>query len=254
MFFINLFESKISVKNFVFHITYYTSTQSTNEDIWELYNNEKKSNILVITDNQLNGKGQFNNTWYSMPNKSITCSFLLNQVFDNKKINFHSLIIPISIVRGIKKMLSINVKLKWPNDIMYDNKKLGGILIESKKSLSNYIFNIGIGLNVNEDINDFPSDLKNKAISLKMIKGDPIQREPLLASIFNALDELISNINYNDIIEEWMNDCMHKNNKIKFKYKNQMISGIFKNINKHGQAIIDHKKMLFFYDGPIQII
>ena len=82
MFFINLFESKIRAKNFVFHITYYTSTQSTNEDIWELYNNEKKSNILVITDNQLNGKGQFNNTWYSIPNKSITCSFLLNQVFD----------------------------------------------------------------------------------------------------------------------------------------------------------------------------
>ena len=254
MFFTNLLETNMHVKNFASNIIYYPSTKSTTQDIWELYNNKKKLDILVITDNQTNGKGWFNNSWFSMPNKSITCSFLLNQIFDIDSFGLHALIVPIAIVKGIKKSLLLDVKLKWPNDIMYNNKKLGGILIESKERDRKYILNIGIGINVNEEEEDFPIELRGKAVSLKIIAGHPIQREPLLGSIFNELDKLINNININNIINIWMDGCVHKNKTIKFKYKAKTILGIFESINNKGQAVINTNKKSIIYDGPIQIL
>ena len=252
MFFTNLLEANMRAKNFQFDITYYPKTTSTNEDIWEIYNITKKNNLFVITDNQTKGKGRHHNSWISTPNKSITCSFLMKQVFD--KVNFHSLIIPLSIVKGIKKFLNIDLQIKWPNDIIYKNKKLAGILIESKKCKSEYLFNIGIGMNINEEIEDFPSELKNKTTSLKIINKNLIQREPLLATILNELDQLIDSTDYNYILNEWMKHCSHLDENIKFKDEDKFTNGIFKKINKNGQAVIENNFEPIAYDGAIQIL
>ena len=86
MFFVNLLEANMRTKNFNFDMNYYPVTKSTNEDIWELYNQTFQKNLFVITDNQTSGKGRHNNFWFSTPNKSITCSrpskfqFLLNAI------------------------------------------------------------------------------------------------------------------------------------------------------------------------------
>ena len=252
MFFTNLLEANIRAKKLKFHFTYFPKTQSTNEDIWEIYNREKKDGLFVITDNQTNGKGRHNNSWVSIPSKGITCSFLLSQVFD--EINFHSLLIPLAIVKGIKKFTGITLDLKWPNDILYKNKKLAGVLIESKKNKDGYIFNIGIGINVNEETDDFPSYLKNKISSLKIINNKSIQREPLLGCILNELDHLIINADYSQLIKEWMQYCKHINKMIKFKNNNEYVNGIFKNINASGQAVIEHNLKSIIYNGPITLL
>ena len=119
--FTNLFESNLRVKNFAKKVIFYTSTDSTNDDIWELYIQDNEQDIIVITDNQKQGRGRANNTWFSKPGHSITCSFLLKEVFPKEKFNLHSILIPVAIIKGIKKFLSIDLKIKWPNDIMYND-------------------------------------------------------------------------------------------------------------------------------------
>ena len=81
MFFTNLLEGNLKVKHIAKNIIYYTTTQSTSDDIWTLYNKESFSKTLIITDNQIKGRGRLNNQWYSKPSHSITCSFLLNQIY-----------------------------------------------------------------------------------------------------------------------------------------------------------------------------
>ena len=95
-------------------------------------------------------------------------------------------------MKGINNLLNIKLDLKWPNDLMFEGKKLGGVLIESKINNNSNILNIGIGLNVNDDIFEYPEDLKNNVISLKEIIGKPIQRELLLAFILNELESIIN--------------------------------------------------------------
>ena len=253
MFFTNLFESNLVSKKLFQDIIYYTTTDSTNDDVWEEYQ-ETKNNILIITDNQKNGRGRNNNTWFSKPSHSITCSFILEQVFKNEKINLHSLLIPIAIIEGIKEFTSIQLQVKWPNDLMYENKKVGGILIESKSHNMSYVYNVGIGVNVNEDLDDFPDSIKNNSISLKQISGHPIQREPLLASIFNRLNTLIQNLDSIELTDLWMAYCMHKNLQVKFQYQNNTITGIFKGLNNNGQAIIDCNNETITYNGAINLL
>lgn len=255
MFFTNLFESNLKVKHIAQRVIYYTVIDSTNDEIWSFYeqnNNEEK--IIIITDNQKEGKGRGHNTWFSKPGQSITCSFLLDNIFTDNQFNLHAILIPVSIITGIQNFLSINLGIKWPNDIMYNDKKLGGILIESKKMNNKIILNVGIGINVNESYEDFPEDLRNTSISLREIVGHPIQREPLLAFILNELDKTIDNMETKFLIDKWMEYCIHKNKPISFNKNNETITGIFKYINEFGQAVINNDNDYINHDGAITLL
>ena len=250
MFFTQLFKSNLI--KFNPKVIYYTSTNSTNEDVWELFS-EYENNLIVITDNQKNGKGRNNNKWYSKPGHSITCSFILPEIFSKEQFNFHSLIIPIAIINGVKNFCSIDIQVKWPNDLVYKNKKIGGILIESKKK-KKYYFNIGLGINVNENKSDFPEALQSKAISLKEIQGYPIQREPLLACIINELNILINNLDISFLIQQWTKFCCHINSEVSFTYNAKKVTGIFKYINEQGQAVISLDNEYINFNGAIKIL
>ena len=113
---------------------------------------------------------------------------------------------------------------------MYKNKKVGGVLIESKLNNEKSIFNIGIGLNVNESKFDFPDTIKDNINSLKEIKGAPIQREPLLASILNELDRLINDLDRIELINYWIKSCNHINKEVSFIFENKNVFGIFMGI------------------------
>merc|ERR1712113_868512 len=97
--------------------------------------------------------------------------------FPNSKLGFHSLIVPIGIIAGIDKTVNKTLSIKWPNDIIYENKKIGGVLIESKILQKTTYLNIGFGINVNENEMDYIPNIKNNANSLKKIVGEEIQRE-----------------------------------------------------------------------------
>ena len=112
MFFTNLCESNLKVKNFAKKVIYYTSTDSTNDDIWELYAENNEQDIIIITDYQKKGRGRSNNIWFSKPGHSITCSFLLKELFPREQFNLHSILIPVAIIKGVRNFLSSDYNLK----------------------------------------------------------------------------------------------------------------------------------------------
>ena len=158
---------------------------------------------------------------------------------------------PLGIIAGIDKTVNKTLSIKWPNDIMYKNKKIGGVLIESKNFQKTTYLNIGFGINVNENEIDYMSDIKNNANSLKKIVGNEIQREILLANILNAIDKLLIKKNEKEIIENWINLCSHINKEINIIYKKKIIQSIFKTININGQAILHYNNNDITFDGPI---
>ena len=253
MFNVDLLRSNLKHQPLFNNIVYFPTTGSTNNDLWHLYH-QSPQNYLVLTDHQTAGKGRGANKWFSCPKKSIACSFVLHQTFDMNKFNFHSLMIPLSVVRGIQKHLALSLQIKWPNDIMYNNFKVGGILIETKKYSKKYVFNVGIGINVNESSEDFCSTLKKKAISLKTICGRNIQRETLLANILNELCNIIKENKTSKIISEWEENCGHINNNVCFKYNQNNVEGLFQSINDNGQAVIKLNNQPVCYDGAIETL
>ena len=175
-------------------------------------------------------------------------TFLLKEVSNYKNIGIYSLLIPIGIIEGIKKTIVIILSVKWPNDLLYKNKKIGGVLIESKSYDKSIYLNIGIGINVNSELNDFPKEIYNRLDSLKNIYKDDIQREILLANILNSIEKLLKN--KKNIVDKWIELCGHINKEVTICHKNKLVKAIFKKVTSDGQAIVNYNENDIIINGP----
>tara|TARA_B100000941_G_C28428418_1_gene512810 strand:- start:17 stop:769 length:753 start_codon:yes stop_codon:yes gene_type:complete len=141
----DLFNDKISI--------YVTECLSTNDFLINLLKKDKiKEGDSVISDFQYKGRGQRTNNWISEKKSNILFSFLLSPDLKVENQFYLHVIISLAILKCLKEF-DINPKIKWPNDIYVNKKKIAGILIENfifKKKVQNSI--IGIGLNLNQKI------------------------------------------------------------------------------------------------------
>ncbi len=216
---------------------YHSQTNSTNEDSWKYTKNGSTHGLLVLTDKQTAGKGRRQNNWDSTPGKSLTFSFILHSSLELEKMGLLPLLMGISIVKGISTATAIQTGLKWPNDIMLNEKKLGGILIESKQTQNGLGVVIGVGLNINEDAQDFPHTLRDNAISLSVFSGTKHSREQVLSAILNEFETLYNN-KMNSIIPLWNKFCIHQGRKVSFHSEEGKQEGVFKGISSQGHAKI----------------
>ena len=254
MIFTNLIEANLKTNTIGKYIEYYTQLVSTNKEAWEIINEGTESGTLIITDNQISGKGRHGNEWKSKSGKSLTISLIYKpETIPVEKIGIFPILTGISVLDGLKE-LNINGSLKWPNDIIFNKKKVGGILCEAKIQKTNIEWVvIGIGINVNESKDDFDSGLVKEATSLFMELGQNIQRERVIASVLNNMELLLKRfendpINF-DISNDWNKYCTHNNKKVSFQKNNVIHSGIFKNITNDGSCIIEVNGKNMHYSG-----
>ena len=252
MIFINLIKNQLSTKIFGQQIEYHRSTNSTNDDLWSSIHDEINEGYLVITDNQKAGRGRRGNVWLSESGSSLLFSFLIKpNHLSLDKINLLPLLTGVAVVQGISNFTELNCKLKWPNDIYIDDKKVGGILAESKVINEKSHVVMGIGINVNEL--KLPENISNNATSLRIIKNKPIERESLLAFILNEFEILYSS-SHLEWIYKWNSHCIHLNSIVKFHYNNKTIEGTFLKINKMGQALLNiNGNINIFSSGVVEL-
>ncbi len=160
---------------------------STNRFLKALSTQESCENFTVVcTESQTEGKGQRGSVWASEVGKNLTFSVLYNQKAEEITSLFTlNIIVALSIVEALKSSSNLNFVIKWPNDILAENKKIGGILIENTFKNSNEVQSIiGIGLNVNQ------SEFENlpQASSLFLLENKIFDRETMLISIVNQLE------------------------------------------------------------------
>ena len=247
MFSVQDFSFHLNTTNIGHNVKYYDSIDSTNIEMCKIITDNKSNTIdMIVTDYQTNGRGRLNNRWFSKQFDSITCSILIKDSIDNLE-----LILPLScgiaIVESIFKTNNIKCELKWPNDILYDNKKIGGILIEKK---SNY-FIVGLGLNVNQK--KMNAEIADKSCSLRQIMNEKISREYLLAEILNILEKLI-NQPKEIIIKRWQELCSHINKEVYFSYGRNKLNGTFLGLSNKGKARMKiDSKIITFNSGAIQL-
>ena len=247
MFNLNIYKKPLSTNFIGQSIQYYPKLDSTNTKAWELISKNTENGTVIITDNQTLGRGRQSNKWNSTPNKSLTFSIIMYPNALPNQINLYSLIAGLTITDCLYEY-NIQAQLKWPNDILINNKKVGGILCESKISggaIKSMV--IGIGLNVNENVTEFPKDLRNIATSLKIESGKQYQLEILLANILNHLEHRIKSKETKSQLLDWKKRCAHLNQQVTFKSGNKTVNGIFKGLTSTGQAIltIDNEKVKF---------
>ena len=165
---------------------------STNEFLKGLSNKQEVQNFTVITaDNQLKGKGQMGAKWDSETGKNLIMSVLIKEfLFDNETVFDLNVVVSLAVIRTLKKYNIPELSVKWPNDIMSANKKIGGILIENSIKGTGAITSIvGLGLNVNQmKFENLP-----RASSLALICESFFDKEEILLGIVAQMEQMIAN-------------------------------------------------------------
>ncbi len=168
---------------------------STNNFLKHLLSNSKPvpEGTVIMAESQYAGRGQQNNQWHAEPGKNLTFSVLLKPSFLSVSAQFDlTRAISLSVYDALCPLLGDELKIKWPNDIYYGDKKLGGMLIENILQGSQIKSSvIGIGINVNQE--NFPPGA-GKATSIKQILHKDYQLRDILAQICNNIEAQYLNL------------------------------------------------------------
>lgn len=154
--------------NFLGHkIFYYEKIDSTQDEIWRLVENKSiKNGTLVMADIQTKGRGTHGRIWHTDEVNNIAFSFYIDMNCNIKKLDNITIGIAEIIVDIFKTKYGINLEIKEPNDIMLENKKIGGILTETK-IISEKVKHLVVGIGINTEKQKFTEDIKEIATSIK---------------------------------------------------------------------------------------
>ncbi len=185
------------------NIIHFNTIDSTNDYAKKIANGEKDG-AIVISEEQTKGKGRLGRNWDSKANEGIWMSIILKPNMIPYKAPFITLIAGASIVRALNN-LNVKATIKWPNDIILNNKKICGILTELSSEIEriNYIV-LGIGINVKTM--EFSQEICNIATSLYK-EGYIISRVDLVRNILEEFEKLYDDYIENDSKVNTLNIC-----------------------------------------------
>jgi len=167
-------------------LIYVPECHSTNSSLADLTGHaDLPEGLVLITDNQTMGRGQRGNQWEAKPKENLTFSVLLKPKFLAARDQFQlNMAVALGIAEGLTHLVSRTVSLKWPNDIMIGDQKVGGILIENQSvgaNLSEAIVGIGINVNQREFVNEH-------AVSLTLLLQSALSLEDVLIRLLTSLE------------------------------------------------------------------
>ena len=170
------------------NIVYYPETDSTNLRIRELGDAGAPHGTLAVADMQTAGRGRRGRTWESPPGTSIYMSILLRPDIIPGAAPMLTLVMACSVAEGISDCENVDVRIKWPNDVIAGGKKLVGILTEMSTQID-YINHVTIGVGINVNMTEFPENIRDTATSLRLETGHEVRRAPLIAAIMKRFEE-----------------------------------------------------------------
>ncbi|MFC1861362.1 biotin--[acetyl-CoA-carboxylase] ligase [Chloroflexota bacterium] len=217
-------------------VIYYPSLTSTMEMAKREGIAGAAGGTVIIADEQTAGRGRIKRAWLS-PKGSISLSVILYP--KAVCLPFFIMLASLAVFRTIEKVTGLKPEIKWPNDVLIGSKKVCGILIESdvRKDKVNYAV-IGIGLNVNLRLADFP-DISLIATSLSDELGEEVSRLEILRCLLVELEKLYLALPLSEhIFEEWRDRLVTLGKSIQVKSGNITHRGVAESVNQDGSLLL----------------
>ena len=193
-------------------IQVFEQTTSTNDVVEKLARDGVKEGVVVFAESQTKGRGRLGRVWQSPTRKGLWFSVLLRPNLRPQETTQLTVISATAMRRAIKTVTGLTADIKWPNDLLMGGKKVCGILTEMSAEVDRvrHII-IGIGVDVNQDANEFPAELRKIATSLKIESGESICRAELATEILRELDADYARIGtgkFSEVADEWEAACV----------------------------------------------
>ena len=229
-------------------IDLYPQVNSTNDLAREAGRKGAPEGLVILTDEQVRGRGRLGRTWTAPPGSSILCSVLLRPRFSPQQAFYLTIAAALAILRAIRQTpivgrppSAIRAGIKWPNDVFLNDRKVSGVLCESDFSGGDWASAIvGFGINVNLHRDDF-GDLRDRATSLSAEFGHEIDRATLLAAVLGELEACylsMQNGQFNPIYTEWASSLETLGKQVSVDYGREQITGQAVRVERDGALII----------------
>ncbi len=206
-------------------IVVYERTASTNDIAAEYACDSGSDGLVVFAEEQTAGRGRTGAKWYSNYGESILCSIVLTgNKLSGELISLTSAVATAETLGKIGRSVT---KVKWPNDILINGKKIAGILVESKHCGPRNTFIVGIGINCHQQKDSFPAELQNTTTSVDIENRGFCDRVSLARRLLSSLDHWleIAQTKPNEIINRWRELNMQIGHRVAVLYSGKRFVG-----------------------------
>jgi BirA family transcriptional regulator, biotin operon repressor / biotin---[acetyl-CoA-carboxylase] ligase len=240
-------------------IVYEPSVKSTQEIAHTLAREGAEEGTIVLADEQTGGRGRLGRQWQSPSGTGIWMSLILRPQIPLQKAPQLTLLIAAAASKAIEKVTGIEAAIKWPNDLLIDGKKVSGILTELQAEADSiHSIIVGIGMNVNQQREDFSEAIAGLATSLAIEGGKAFKRAELIGAILSEIENLYCNYLENGfafIKLLWEARAYSLGKRITARSISGSISGYAKGITEEGVLLLedDEGKVHSIYSADIEI-
>ena len=234
------------------NILYFDETDSTNTEIKKAAEKDAPHGTLAVADYQSMGKGRRGRSWAAPHGVGIWMSLLLRPELPPTCASMLTLVAALAVADGIREVCDLEAKIKWPNDVIVNKKKVCGILTEMTME-EEYIQSVVVGIGINVHNESFPEELKEKATSLLIeTGGGHFSRAEITAKVLEHFEEYYEKfIADGDLrrLQEEYNSCLTAiGGKVSILAPERTWEGISRGINAEGALLVEKE------DGSIEKI
>jgi BirA family biotin operon repressor/biotin-[acetyl-CoA-carboxylase] ligase len=227
-------------------IHFFESIGSTQKEALRLADEGAEDGTVVVTNEQTSGRGRLGHTWQSQRGVNIAMSMILRPELPMEKTPQLTLLTAVAAADVIERETGLSCGIKWPNDILYDGKKLVGILTELQAEATFVkAVVIGTGFNVNTEPTAFPDPLKNVAASLRSITGKRYALAPFVQQFFVSFEilyDMYLSEGFKSIRPLWEARALNLGKQIKVRQPGgRILEGFARGINDDGVLLLEKK-------------
>jgi BirA family transcriptional regulator, biotin operon repressor / biotin---[acetyl-CoA-carboxylase] ligase len=232
---------------------YYDEIDSTNRVAEKLSQQSFREGTVVVADSQTAGRGRSSNQWFSPAGENLYCTLLIKP--DASCLHRIPFMVGLAIAKTLAE-IDLRIDLKWPNDLLVGNRKIGGILVQSAMESGVLKYAVaGFGINVNTT--SFPPSLKETATSIAIERRRPANREAILVYVLMNFEKLYSEmreVSWEDFCKEletkssFIRDC-----EVRIQNHEGVTEGTTAGLDSYGGLIVNTADgVRVFYSGEVQ--
>ena len=218
-------------------------TTSTNADAFRMAEAGAEEGTTVIADAQSCGKGRRGRVWSSPSGVNLYCSVVLRPAIMPHEAPQLTFLSAVAVARAIEQTAALEPEIKWPNDVLISGRKVAGLLNEMSAETDRVNFVIlGIGVNLNMTLVQFPADVRTPATSLLLEQGLPVNRAQFAATMMGELDRLYTDFlqhGFGPVRDEWQQRCNANGREVVVTDGDiETVRGMFHGIDGDGALLV----------------
>lgn len=240
-------------------------TGSTNNDAKRCGEEGDPHGTVVVADMQNAGKGRRGRAWQTIPGTALSFSILLRPAFPAERASMITLVMALAVAQAVEAALDGNmaVRIKWPNDIVVNRKKVCGMLTEMTMTPEmneiQYLV-VGVGINVNnESPQEFQEEIRDKATSLRIEKGCRLNRAALLQDVLCRFEAhyqtFLETLTMSGLREAYQARLQGLGGEVRVLDPAGEYTGISRGINDRGELIVEREngERVAVYAGEVSV-